>query len=46
MAVPIHDIAHQEVILSGSLVTAPPVVNGDVVAVHFAQLGSVTVRFA
>ena len=34
-----------EIILSGSLATAPPVTSGDVVAVHFAQLGSVTVRF-
>jgi len=34
-----------EVILSGSLAVAPPVTNGDVIAVQFAQLGAVTVRF-
>jgi 2-oxopent-4-enoate/cis-2-oxohex-4-enoate hydratase len=34
-----------EVILSGSLAVAPPVTSSDVIAVQFAQLGSVTVRF-
>jgi 2-keto-4-pentenoate hydratase len=34
-----------EVILSGSLAVAPPVTNGDVITVQFAQLGTVTVRF-
>jgi 2-keto-4-pentenoate hydratase len=34
-----------EVILSGSLAVAPPVTNGDVITVQFAQLGAVTVKF-
>jgi 2-keto-4-pentenoate hydratase len=34
-----------EVILSGSLAGAPAVTRGDLVEVHFGQLGSVSVRF-
>lgn len=35
-----------EVMLSGSLAAALPVAQGDVVTAHFAQLGTVSVRFA